>query len=132
MKNLKNHIDDSLRQEYRRSDFGELVKGKHALTQVQFAELVKLLLACVGEDENLTFSRHSVGNYSAKHQQGDWTYEIDNSNQITLRYWLGEFENIDEGISNPPCIMTAQQRTELKNLLVKHVQELKARVEKLR
>ena len=128
MKNIREELDDSLRPEYTRSDFGEMIQGKYATTQVDFAELAGLLLACIGEDENLTFTRHSAGNYLASHKQGDWTYEIDNANQITLRYWVNEFRSIDEQIANPSCITTPQERTELQNLLLTHVRKLKAKV----
>lgn len=128
MKNIRKDLDDSLRPEYRRSDFGEMIQGKHATTQVDFAELVRLLLACIGEDEGLKFAHHSAGNYLAGHKLGDWTYELDNANQITLCYWLSEFGSIDERISNPSCITTSQQRSELQNLLLHHVRTLKAKV----
>lgn len=128
MKNIKRSVDDSLRPEYKRSDFREVVQGKYTRTQVQFAELVRLLLACIGEEEEVTFSHHSAGNRLAGHKSGDWTYEIDNANEITLRFWLSEFENIDEPIANPPRIMTPGERIELQHLLVKHVQNLKARL----
>ncbi len=128
MKKIKPEIDDWLRAEYKRSDFGELVRGKYASRQLEFAHLVKLLLGCLGEDENIQFVHHSRGNYLAGHKLGDWTYEIDNGNQITLRYWVSEFGNIEEPISNPPVIATATERTELQNLLLKHIGSLKAKV----
>jgi hypothetical protein len=62
---------------------------------------------------------------------GDWTYEFDNANQITLRYWLGEFSSIQESISNPPCVTTAQERSHLHTLLCDHVQALRTRVDAL-
>lgn len=128
MKNIRPDLADSLRPEYRRSDFGEMIKGKYATTQLQFAELVGLLLTCIGEDEDLTFTYHSTGNYLADHKPGEWTYEIDNANQITMRYWRTEFGSIEEPMSNPPCITTPQERSELQNLLLNHVQVLKAKV----
>ena len=131
MKNIKQDFDDSMRSEYRRSDFGEMVEGKHATTQLEFAEFVRLLLACIGEDEGVAFIPHSSGNYLAAHKAGDWTYEIDNANQITLRYWLSEFGNIEEPISNPPCVSTPQERLDLQNLVEKHVRSLKARLSAL-
>jgi hypothetical protein len=109
-----------------RSDFGEMIQGKFATTQLDFAELAGLLLACIGEDESLTFTRHSAGNYLAGHKQGDWTYEIDNANQITMRYWINEFRSIDEQMSHPRCITTPQERAELQNLLLTHVRTFKA------
>lgn len=127
MKSIRQDFDDSLRPEYKRSDFGKMVQGKYATTQLEFAELVHLLLACIGEDEGLTFAHYSVGNYLASHKQGDWTYEIDNGNQITLRYWVNEFRSVEERITNPPCITTPQERLELQHLLVNHVRNLRAR-----
>ena len=128
MKNIRQDSDD-LRPEYRRSDFGELVCGKYAQTQIEFAELVRLLIVCIGEEERLIFTHHSIGNSLAGHQSGDWTYEIDNANQITLRYWLSEFRSLNEPISNLPCITTAQERSDLQDLLLKHTRLLKARVD---
>ncbi len=57
--------------------------------------------------------------------------EIDNANQITLRYWFSEFESIEESILNPPCISTAQKRAALQNALFNHVPLLKRRVDAL-
>lgn len=128
MKNIRQNFDDSLRPEYRRSDFGEMVQGKSATTQLEFAEFVRLLLACIGEDEGLKFIHHSQGNYLAAHKAGDWTYEIDNANQITLRYWLNEFGSIEEPVSNPPCVSTPQERSDLQNVILEHVLHLKARL----
>lgn len=127
MKNIKSELDDSMRSEYKRSDFGKLIRGKYATTEVDFAELTALLLACIGEDEGIKFIHHSIGNYLADHHLGDWTYEIDNANQITLRYWLNSFRSVSETISNPPCIMTPKERSELQDALLKGVRSLKAR-----
>lgn len=121
-------MDDWLRPEYKRSDFGELVRGKYAGTQLEFADLIRLLLGCLGEDQNIEFTRHSEGNYLAGHKLGDWTYEINNGNQITLRYWLNEFRSLEESVSNPPSVNTPQERSELQNLLLHHIQSLKAKV----
>lgn len=126
--NIRQDSHDSLRPEYKRTDFGEMVQGKHAVTQVEFAELVRLLIACIGEDQGLKFSHHSVGNYLAGHKPGDWTYEIDAANQITLRYWLNEFANIEEPISTSPCVTTPEARSDLQNILQKQVRTLKTRV----
>ena len=131
MKNIRQDLDDSLRPEYRRSDFGEMVRGKYAASEVEFAELVRLLLACIGEDEGLKFAHYSQGNTLAGHKVGDWTYEIDNANQITFRYWLNEFRSIEEAISNPPCITTPQERAELQSLILEHLRILKAKVNSL-
>lgn len=127
MKNIEADSEDSLRPEYERSDFGELVRGKYATTQVDFHQLTEALLACIGEDEGVKFMSHSIGNYLANHKSGDWTYEIDNANQITLRYWLSEFGSIEEAISNPTCVMTAKDRTELQDALLKGVMSLKTK-----
>ena len=122
MNNIKHELDDSLRPEYRRSDFGEMIQGKHATTQIEFSELVRILLTCIGEDEGLKFVSHSL----AGHMPGDWTYEINDANQITLRYWTTELGSIEETISSPCCITTADERAELQNLLLIHVRTLKA------
>ena len=132
MKKIKPEREDWLRPEYRRSDLGELIRGKYANTHVDFSELVRLLLACIGEDEGIQFLHHSTGNVLAGHKLGDWTYEIDNGNQITLRYWIREFRNIEEPISNPPVITNPQEKTKLQNLLLNHVRALKTRVAALK
>ena len=131
MKNIRHDQEDSLRAEYKRSDFGEMVRGKYALTQIEFAELVRLFLGCIGEDIGLNFVYYSHGNHLAGHKRGDWTYECDNAHQITLRYWLSEFSSIEEPVSNPSCVTTAQERSALHSLLLNHVQALKARVDTL-
>jgi hypothetical protein len=128
MKNIKSETDDSLRPEYKRSDLGDLVRGKFGVTQVGFAELTAMLLACIGEDERVKFIYRSAGNYLAERRAGEWTYEIDNANQITLRYWLGEFRNVEEATSNSPCVMTAEERSELQDSLVRAVTNLKQKV----
>lgn len=131
MKNIRREVDDSLRPEYKRTDFGEMVRGKFAVTEIEFSELVHLILACIGEDEGLDFVHYSRGNTLAGHKLGDWTYEIDGANQITLRYWLNEIRSIEEPISNPPCVTTPQERSDLQNLLLTHVRNLKLRVSAL-
>lgn len=129
MKNVKQEFDDSLRHEYRRSDLGELIQGKFAGTRIDFAEIVGLLLSCIGEDEEIQFLfRRS---HFADHKQSEWTYEIDDANQITLRYWLNESESLAEPISNSPSFTSPQDRTNLQNLLIRHAQSLKARVNAL-
>jgi len=128
MKNVRQDLDDSLRPEYRRSDFGEMIQGKLATAQIEFAELVRLLLACIGEDEGLKFINHSSENKLARHNPGDWIYEIDDANQITLRCWTNELGSIEELISNPCRITTPQERSELQNLLLNHVRTLRANV----
>jgi len=127
MKNIKQEFDDSLRQEYKQSDFGELVQGKYAVSEVQFAELTELLLACIGEEEAIQFTGHSIGNYLADHKLGEWTYEIDNANQVTLRFWLNSLNSVSETISNPPSVMTPQDKAQLQNALLKGVMNLKAK-----
>lgn len=128
MKNNKSELNDWGRPEYKRSDFGEIVRGKYATTQVDFAELTALLLAVIGEDEGVKFTHHSIGNFLAQHKPGGWTYEIDNANQITLRYWLSEFGNIEQAISNPACVVTPKDRGELQDALLKGVTSLKIKV----
>lgn len=128
MKNIKADPEDSLRAEYKRSDFGELIRGKYATTQVELHQLTEALLACIGEDEGVKFTHHSRGNYLARHRAGDWTYEIDDANQITLRYWVSEFGSMEEPITNPPDIVTPQERSELQDALHKGVMSLKTTV----
>ena len=132
MKNIEADPEDTLRPEYKRSDFGELIRGKYATTQVDFHQLTGALLTCIGEDEGVKFMHHSIGNYLANHKSGDWTYEIDNGNQITLRYWLSEFGSIEEAISNPTCVMTAKDRTELQDALLEGVAGLRTKVTALK
>ncbi len=117
-----------MRPSYKRSDFGEIVRGKYATTQVDFAELTALLLAVIGEDDGTKFIYHSAGKSLADHHLGDWTYEIDSANQITLRYWLNSRGNISEVISNPPCVVTPKERSELQNALTEGVSRLRAQV----
>jgi hypothetical protein len=128
MKNIKSELNDWGRPEYKRPDFGEIVRGKYATTQVDFAELTALLLAVIGEDEGIKFIHHSIGNYLADHRPGEWTYEIDNANQIRLRYWLSEFGSIEEPITNPPVVANPEDRTELHEALLKGVMDLRAKV----
>jgi hypothetical protein len=132
MKNIEADPEDTLRPEYKRSDFGEIIRGKYATTQVDFHQLTGALLACIGEDEGVKFMHHSIGNYLANHTLGDWTYEIDNANQVTLRYWLSELGSIEEVISNPRCVMTPKDRTELQGALRKRVTNLKTKVAELK
>jgi hypothetical protein len=132
MKNIKSELDDWMRAEYKRSDFGEIVRGKYATTQVDFAELTELLLAVIGEDDGIKFTHHSQRNFLADHRSGEWTYEIDNANQITLRYWLSELGNIEAAISNPPTVTTPKDRTELQDALLKGVTSLKTKVAALK
>ena len=128
MKNVREDLADSLRPEYKRSDFGEMIQGKYATTQIEFGELVRLLLTCISQDEAVTFVHYSIGNRLAGHKQGDWTYEIDNANQITLRYWLNEFRTVEEPITNPPYVTTPRERSDRQKLILDHVRTLKARV----
>jgi hypothetical protein len=125
MKNIRQEFDDSLRREYKRSDFDDLVRGKHGVTEVEFADLTGLLLSCIGEEEDITFSISSIGDYLASHTAGEWTYEIDNANQITLRYWLSASNNVSEILSNPPCVMTSQDKAQLQDALVSGVARLR-------
>ncbi len=128
MKNIKADPEDSLRPEYKRSDFGEIVRGKYAISEVDFQQLTEILLSCIGEDEGVAFMHHSVGNYVANHKAGDWTYEIDNANQITLRYWLSEFGSVEETIANPASVTTPKDRTEFQEALLKGVSSLRTKV----
>ena len=129
MKNIRQDSDD-LRPECRRADLGKMVRGKYAFVELDFAEYVRLLMACIGEDEDLRFTDNSPASLHGGRRQGDWTYELDNLNRITLRYWFSEFGNVEELIAraNSPYISTPQERADLQNLLVHHVRVLKARV----
>ena len=128
MKNIQSELDDWGRPEYRRSDFGEVVRGKYAASQVDFVELTALLLAVMGEDDGIRFIHHSIGNSLADRHFGDWTYEIDNANQITLHYWLSEFANIEEAITNPLVVMTFKERAQLQDSLLRGVATLRTKV----
>ena len=128
MKNVEADPEDTLRPEYKRSDFGEIIRGKYATTQVDFHQLTEALLACIGDDEGVKFIHHSTGNRFANHRSGDWTYEIDNANQITLRYWLNEFRSVEEALSNPTVVITAKERTDLHRALFKGVSKLRAKM----
>lgn len=132
MKNIESELNDWGRPVYKRSDFDEIVRGKYATTQVDFAELTALLLAVIAEDEGIKFINHSIGNYLADHRSGEWTYEIDNANQITLRYWLSEFGSIEEAISNPPTVTTPKERSEFQNALLKGIVSLKTKMAALK
>lgn len=128
MKNIEVESEvEELRPEYKRSDFGEFVRG--AVTQVEFAERVGLLMACIGADEEITFRSRSEGNYRDQPDAGEWTFEIGHSdNQITLSHWLSGWDNISEQLSNPPCIFTAEDNNNLINALTAGVKALKAKV----
>ena len=128
MKNIELESNtDELRPEYQRSDFREFVRG--AVTQVEFAERVALLMACIGEDEEIIFRYRAEANYHDQPQTGDWTYEIGHSdNQITLRHWLGSWDNISVQLANPPCIFTVEDNNNLVTALTSGVTTLKAKV----
>ncbi len=130
MKKIRPEMDDWLRPEYKRSDFGEFVRGKYASTILEFPDLVGLLLGCLGENENIHFV-HSTGNYLVLHKLGDWSYEIDKANQITLRYWLDEFQSLEEPISNSTSITTPEERSELQDLLLESIHSLQAKASQL-
>jgi hypothetical protein len=55
MKKAKSELNDWGRPEYKRSDFGEFIRGKYATTQVDFHQLTGALLTCIGEDEGIKF-----------------------------------------------------------------------------
>ena len=125
MKNIKQDPDDSLRPEYSRSDFGEMIQGKYATAPIQFAELVRILLACIGEDEGLKFINQPENQLST-HNSNSCTYTIDNANQVTLRFRVNA-ECIEERISTPCYITTPEERTKLQDQLLHHVRILKAK-----
>ena len=124
MKNFKHDLDDSLRPEYRRSDFGEMIQGKHATAPIDFGELIRILLACIGEDEGLKFVN---ANQRSAHHAHDFTYTIDRTNQITLRYWVNDRECIDERIAAHRSITTPEERAKLQDQLQHHVHTLKTK-----
>ena len=128
MKNIKEDFEDTLRPEYSRSDFAGSVRGKYAYAEFEFADIAGAFLYCVAEDEGLKFTNHSQGDDRRHRRRGDWTYEIDDANQITLRYWLSESENIEEPMSNPPSVNNPQLREELQQLLTTHIRALKTKV----
>lgn len=122
---LESQIKD-LRSEYRRSDFLHFVRG--AGTEIELAERIALLLGCIGEEEHINFSHHSIGNYLAEHQEGDWTYEIDNANQVTLRHWFSSKGSIAVNLTNPPVIITAEDNHNLIEALATGVRTLQTKV----
>ena len=124
MKNIKQDYDD-LRPEYTRADFAGSVRGKYAYAEFEFAGMARAFVVCIGEEEGLNFTNHFQ---DAARQRGDWTYEIDEANQITLRYWLSASDSIDERMSNPASVSNPQLREELQNLLTTHIQTLKTKV----
>jgi len=128
MKNIKPDFEDSLRPEYKRSDFGELVQGKFATAQVDLLELTGLLLTCIGEDEGIKFRFQSHGHDLADHLQGSWTYEVDNHNQVILRYWQSSQISLAENVSNPVAVTNAEERKELQAALANAVKNLKAKI----
>jgi hypothetical protein len=127
MKNIKQDYDD-LRPEYSRADFAGSVRGKYAYVEFEFAQYARALLYCVADDEGLTFTNHSKDDDRARRRRGDWTCEIDDANQITLRYWLSASANIEEPMSNPSSISNPQLREELQTLLTTHIRALKTKV----
>ena len=129
MKNIKREPEDSLRPEYQRSDFGELVRGKFAISQVDFLELTGLLLSCIGEDEGIKFKVRANGNVLPDHRRAEWTYEVDNHNRVILRYWKSSKTNLAENLSNPVAITSAKERKELQTVLKQGVKSLKAKID---
>lgn len=127
MKNFRRDID-GLRPEYTRDDFKNAVRGQSAFLRLEIAEFVRIYIACIGEDEHLKFTKHTGDNALSERKRGDWTYEFDAADQITLRYWFDETGSIEESMSNPTFVTTPQERTALQDLLTKHVQTLKSRV----
>ena len=91
-------------------------------------ELTGLLLACIAEDEGLEFKYHSHASVFADRTQGDWTYEADNHNQVTLRYWRNPTTSFAEKVSNPVAVSNAEERKELQAALTQGVQNLKAKI----
>src|SRR5262249_7310224 len=111
-----------------RSFFAGSVRGKFAYDELDFASFARAAVVCMGEDAELKFIPHSQGDDPAQRRRDDWTYEIDDANQITLRYWLSASASIDEPMSNPPSVSNPQLREELRILLTTHIRALKAKV----
>ena len=128
MRKITSETDDWLRSEYRREDLGDFVQGKYPISEVEFAQLVALLMAMIGEDNDIQIEPLSKSNHLARRTEGDWTYELDHANQISLHYWQSEFTSIVEHISNPPCVTTDLERQQLQRMLSHHVRALKAKV----
>ena len=109
MKKIRQDFEDTLRPEYKRSDFGEFVRGKYATAEVEFGELVEMFLACIGEDEGVSFLHRTTSNDLRLALKGKWTYEIDNANQVTLRFWVDQSHNLEESFTSQCCISSADE-----------------------
>jgi hypothetical protein len=125
MKKIKSESEDWIRPGYTRSELRGLTRGKYADANVEFSQLVYLLLACIGEDEGIHFQHHSAGHVLGGHKRGDWAYEITNSNDIILRHWLDEVKTVEELISDPPIITDPKEMSRLQEVLLIHVRALK-------
>ena len=127
MKNIKQD-DDDLLPEYDRSFFANAVRGKYANAEFEFAGVARALIYCVAELERLRFTDESEVD-DCDRRPGDWTYEIDKANRITLRYWVSKFSTIEEPMAGTnPSSITPKQSEELQKLLTTHIQALKAKV----
>jgi hypothetical protein len=131
MKKIRQDFEDTMRPEYKRSDFGDFERGRYATAEVEFSKLVEMFLACIGEDEGVSFLHRTTSNDLLLPLTGKWTYEIDNANQVTLRYWVDQSRSLEESFTCQCCISTADERSELQILLEKHVQTLISRVKSL-
>lgn len=125
MKKIDPELNDWLRPEYKRSDFGKFVRGKYANRPIEYRDVVTMLLACVGEDEGILFQSHSRRN---PRNRGDWTYEIDRANQIILRYWSDSSHSIEELLGNHGAVTTPNERQELLALVRKGLASLRGRI----
>lgn len=114
MKNFKEDWTDTLRPEYKRSDFGEFTIGKYANIPVDFAEMARLLLVCLGEDEGLHF--HNAANLTVP-KPGDWTYSFDVPNQMRLSYWIDTHTRIDETVTGPLKVSSPKESANLRDLI---------------
>ena len=87
---------------------------------------MRLLLACIGEDEGVEFIQ-----LPSTRKAGDWTYEIEDINHITLHYWITQHRSFEESIPNACCANTPRERAALQSLLLQYVRALKAKVSAL-
>ena len=125
MKKIDSELNDWLRPEYKRSDFGKFVRGKYANRPIEYRDVVTMLLACVGEDEGILFQSHSRRN---PRKPGDWTYEIARANQIILRYWPDSSHSIEEPLGNHGPVTTPNERQELLAVVRKGLTSLRGKI----
>jgi len=89
------------------------------LHKLKFAERVAPLLSCIGEDEDIKFTHHSIGNYLANQQSGEWTYEIDNGNQSHAALLAG-FSRKYSSECNKPTVHNNRRRQQQSTERIDH------------